>query len=486
VRDGAWTATFAEHGERVLRLADALRTTLGLTPADRFGMLALNGHRFMELYHAAFLGTAIVNPLNPRFSAEELAFVLEDSDTRIVFADEPLVGLLDVAVRRLGLRVVVLDARPGGYEELLAGGRPIVPPEPEEDAPVLLMYTGGTTGRPKGVVLTQRAQALNALHLEVAIGYPEQTVHLHQAPMFHAAAMPPILTVPANGGMSTFLARFEPGALLAAVEREGVTQTTMVPTMIAMLLRDPAYRPERLATLRSLIYGASPMPESLLRELMADLPGLELSHGYGMTEASTGVSVLTAADHRAGGARLRSVGRPLAGVEVSVRDGDGERVPAGTPGEIWARGGNFLERYWRRPEESAAVLVDGWYRTGDAGYVDADGYLFVVDRLKDMIITGGENVYSVEVEAALASHGGVAQAAVIGIPHETWGEQVHAIVVPRPGTTVEVSELQQHCRALIAAYKVPKSFELRDEPLPLSGAMKVLKPELRAPYWTSS
>jgi long-chain acyl-CoA synthetase len=216
---------------------------------------------------------------------------------------------------------------------------------------------------------------------------------------------------------------------------------------------------------------------------MAMLPHIGIWQGYGMTEASSVLTFLTDTDHKMGGPRLRSAGRPLTGVIISAQDPDGNIVPAGADGEICARAGNLMQSYWRRPEETAAAMRGGWYHTGDAGHVDAEGYVYLVDRVKDMIVTGGENVYSVEVENALSTHPAVEGVAVIGIPDDKWGEKVHAVVVLRPGAGATEAELIDHARALIAGYKVPKSIEFRRDPLPLSGALKPLKRELRRPYW---
>jgi long-chain acyl-CoA synthetase len=208
-----------------------------------------------------------------------------------------------------------------------------------------------------------------------------------------------------------------------------------------------------------------------------------IQQGYGMTESASVLTFLTTDDHKLGGPRLRSAGRAVPGVELSIQDPAGRLLPPGEIGEVCARGGNFMIGYWKKEEATEEVFRDGWYHTGDAGYLDDDGYLFLVDRVKDMIVTGGENVYSAEVESAISMHAAVAQVAVIGIPHDLWGEQVHAIVVLRAGATAAAEEIQGHCRANIAGYKVPKSVEFRAEPLPLSGAMKVLKRELREPFW---
>ena len=276
---------------------------------------------------------------------------------------------------------------------------------------------------------------------------------------------------------------FDPGAAMTLIEQHGVTQTMMVPTMIGMMLNHPDFSPERLASLQYLTYGASPMPSAILDRVIGLYPELEITQGYGMTASSSLLTWLDPRDHRAGGDRLRSAGRAVAGVSLSIRGENGEAVPRGVTGEVCARAGNFMREYWNKPEATKEVFRDGWYHTGDAGYLDDGGYLFLVDRVKDMIVTGGENVYSAEVESALSKHHAVEQVAVIGIPHETWGEQVHAIVVLAEGASVTEDELQAFARDQIAGYKVPKSIEFRAEPLPLSGALKVLKRELRAPYW---
>jgi long-chain acyl-CoA synthetase len=257
----------------------------------------------------------------------------------------------------------------------------------------------------------------------------------------------------------------------------------MVPTMIGMMLAHPDYKPFRLGSLRRLVYGASPMPAAILDRLLEDLPGIELYQGYGMTEAASVITMLLSEDHVPGNPRLRSVGQPLVGVRLSIQDEEGNILPDGEIGEVCAKGGNYMREYWANPDATAEAFRGGWYHTGDAGYLDEEGYLFLVDRVKDMIVTGGENVYSAEVESAISTHPAVAQVAVIGIPSERWGEEVHAIVVPKPDTTVTAEEIIAHARERIAGYKVPKSVEFRAEPLPLSGAMKVLKRELREPYW---
>jgi long-chain acyl-CoA synthetase len=454
--------------------------------------MALNGHPFLELYHAAFLGAGVINPLNLRLAPTELAFILQDSGSRVIFADQFFAPLIDKVRAGTSIEQVVLIGDPAAgadvphdatYEDVLSAGKPVVPAEPEEDDIAVLMYTGGTTGLPKGVVIEQRALVLDMYKIATIWGLDESFVYLHQTPMFHAASLGGVLGVPAAGGVTTYVPMFDPGPVLDVMEATGTTITVMVPTMIAMTFDHPAFRPERMASLKVLTYGASPMPAVLLDRLLAMFPDLDVYQGYGMTENCGLLTALGPAEHRRGGDVLRSAGRPVPGAVVTIQDPDGNQVPTGETGEVCARSGNYMREYWNRPDETTEAFRGGWYHTGDAGYVDAAGYVYLVDRVKDMIVTGGENVYSAEVENAVSSHPAVAQVAVIGIPSEQWGEAVHAIVVLKPDATADEPELQAWCRERIAGYKVPKSVEFRTEALPLSGALKVLKRELRAPYW---
>jgi len=486
--DGAYEGSYAQHLDRVCRLSSALSDELGVSRGDRFAVMALNGHCFLELYHAAFMGAGVVNPLNLRLAAKELAYILADSETKVCFVDAPFAHLISAVRGEAGIERVVLigdgdvdhDVK---MEDLLSQADPRVPPEPDETDPVVLMYTGGTTGLPKGVLLEHRAELLNMYHIAVGVDLSEDSVFVHQTPMFHAASMGGILGIPASGATSVFVPMFNPPEVLDAIERHRATITVVVPTMLGMLLDDPTFVPEKMATLTKLIYGASPMPTALLERTLAMFPHLDVYQGYGMTEGSSLSTLLDPDDHRSGGTLLRSAGRPVIGTVVSIQDPDGNERPLGESGEVCFRGGQFMREYWKQPDATSEAFRGGWYHTGDAGYVDAGGYVFLVDRVKDMIVSGGENVYSVEVENAIATHPAVAQVAVIGIPSDTWGEAVHAIVVPKDGMSVTGEEIITHARLTIAGYKVPKSVEIRDEPLPLSGAMKVLKRELRARFW---
>ena len=487
VIDGDFTATFEGHLERVLRLGDALKS-MGVGPGDRFAVMALNGHQFLELYHASLLTGAVINPLNLRLAPKELEFILADSGSKVCFCDAFFGPGIDQVRGDAGIEQVVLIGsgdvpHEAAYEDVVASGRPQLPDEPDEDAPGILMYTGGTTGLPKGVVLDQRALMLDVYKVATRWVMDENFVYLHQTPMFHAASLGGVLAVPAVGGTTATVPLFTPDAVIDCIERDQVTMTVMVPTMIGMMLDHPAFDPKKLASLEILTYGASPMSAAMLERLMKALPEVDIFQGYGMTENCGLLTCLGPEEHRRGGAVLRSAGRPMPGSVVSIQDESGSILAPGQTGEVCAKAGNYMREYWNRPEETEAAFRGGWYHTGDAGYMDKDGYVYLVDRVKDMIVTGGENVYSAEVENAISSHPGVAQVAVIGVPSEQWGEAVMAIVVPKPDAEVSEDDIKAWCRERIAGYKVPKVVELRAEPLPLSGAMKVLKRELRAPYW---
>jgi acyl-CoA synthetase (AMP-forming)/AMP-acid ligase II len=477
VIDGAYVATFAEHAERVLKLADAMRNELGLERTDRFAVLGPNSHRFMELHNASYLGAGVITPLNIRLNSNEILRIIEDSGATVVFADPRVGALLDSIGTRLP--VIVMGDE---YEDLLSAGTEAHPPEPDEDDLVALVYTGGTTGLPRGVMRSQRAEALYVYHTSMSGGVacrPGWTF-LHQAPMFHASALVSVASAPVFGVRSVVLPGFEPGACLNAVQSCGVTETVLIPTMMQMLFDHPEFSPKRLASLRRIGYGAMPMPRPLLDRLRQLLPGVELAQGFGMTEAGA-LTMLQPEDHERP-ELLRSVGRSVPGVTLSIQDDDGRPLGAGEVGEVCAQGGNLLDGYWNDAQATRDAFRDGWYRTGDVGYLDEEGYLFLVDRLKDMIVTGGENVYSVEVESVIASHPAVAQVAVIGVPHEKWGELVHAVVVPRPGEDLDQDDVIAYARRHLTGFKVPKSVQVRTEPLPMSAALKPLKRELRQQY----
>jgi long-chain acyl-CoA synthetase len=358
-------------------------------------------------------------------------------------------------------------------------------PELEPDTVATILYTGGTTGRPKGVLLSHANVLANSKHMLHVDALSPSDRFLHAGPLFHTGSAQMIHPVTWAGGTHIMLPRFTPAGFVDLLIRHRVTATMLVPTMIYMVLDHLSDHPAEVTSLRLIHYGASPMSPNLLERAMETFD-CDFAQGYGMTEAAPGVGWLTAEAHRLAREgvhpeRLASAGHAIPGVQLEVRDVHGTPVPDGTVGEVWVRGPNVMMGYHNLPDETERAFADGgWYRTGDAGYTDSDGFLFLVDRFKDMIISGGENVYSVEVEQAVSSHDAVGEVAVIGLPDPKWGERVHAIVVPRPGRHVEPDEIIAHVRTRIAAFKAPKSVEIRSDPLPKSGVGKILKHRLRS------
>jgi len=372
------------------------------------------------------------------------------------------------------------------YEALMAQTEPVEDALRGGDDLAGVFYTGGTTGTPKGVMLSHRGLYVNAL-ISSAEGVARSgSIGLHVAPMFHLADGAFMNALFACGGSHVMLERFEPLAVFEVIQRTGVTDVMLVPTMIQMLVDHPDIGRWDLSSLRGMLYGASPMNEDLLERTMRALPQVGLTQAYGMTELSPVATVLTADMHVGAGrakGQHRSNGRAAMGCEVRIVDEQDQEVARGSVGEICARGPGVMLGYWNKPEESAAALRGGWMHTGDGGHMDEDGYVYVVDRLKDMIITGGENVYSLEVENAIASHPAVALCAVIGVPDAQWGEAVHAFVVKKPDAgDVDAQHIIAHCKERIAAYKCPRALDFIDA-MPLSGAGKIFKTTLRAPFW---
>jgi long-chain acyl-CoA synthetase len=471
---GGTTLTYAETADRTERLAGALRA-LGLRKGDRVAVVALNCHRYLELYQGVPAAGLVVVPLNTRHVEAELRYALEDSGTRVLVTDRDPGGLSDVVER-----VVRLDT--GEYEQLLAEAEPLpLGEDVTEDDLAGLFYTGGTTGAAKGVMLSHRNLVANTIHGLVAIGLTADDRWLAMAPMFHAAGTFCVLATTWVGGTHVVLPAFDPAAALDLIERERCTATIAVPAMLAAMVEEQRARPRDTSSLRVLTHGAAPVATEVLRRAAQAFPGAELVHLYGATETAPLVTASRHEETLLDRPEARSCGQAMVGTEVVVLDPFGAPLPTGEVGEVAVRGPNVMRGYWGKPAETAAVLVDGWYRTGDLGRLDAGGYLYLVDRAKDMVVTGGENVYCTEVEEALYAHPAVLEAAVFGVPDDRWGEAVHAVVVPRSPVTAE--ELTAHCRERIAGYKVPKQIDVTQTPLPKSGAGKVLKRELREPYW---
>lgn len=488
---GSRRRTWREIGERISRLATGLRS-LGANPDDRVAILSLNSDRYLELYLAtAWAGTVIV-PLNIRWSPLENEDALRDCRANVLVVDKAFASTgAELAKALPGLKLVYADDGdvPAGmedYETLLARSPPMPDAMRVSSDLAGIFYTGGTTGRSKGVMLSHgnlMANALNALGEGL---WPGTSTYLHAAPMFHLANGAAMYSLLLSGGANVMIQAFTPEGVMAAIQNERVTDVLLVPTMIQMLIDHPALASYDVSSLRNLAYGASPISEAVLDRATKALPNAQFTQAYGMTELSPIATLLHWKEHigdaRAKG-RHRAAGRATLGCEVRIVDTDDKPVAFGTVGEIVVRGDNVMMGYWERPEETARAVIDGWMHTGDGGYMDEHGFVFVVDRVKDMIISGGENVYSVEVENAISQHPAVAQCAVVGIPDDRWGELVHAVVVLRSGAQISASELIEFCKTLIAGYKCPRSVDIRETPLPLSGAGKILKRELRKPFW---
>jgi long-chain acyl-CoA synthetase len=464
---------YEEMWERCRRLIGGLRE-LGLTAGDRVAVVGPNCHRYLELYQAVPGAGMVLVPLNQRHTEAELRYAIEDAGVSVLFAGRD-VGSLGESVKH------VIDLG-DEYERLIAESPPVdLPDDLSEDTIAGLFYTGGTTGAAKGVMLSHRNLVANAFHYQAFTPFRPETCWLIAAPLFHAAGSVAVLATVWHGGQHVVLPTFDPAAALDLIERHGITDTLVVPTMLAAISEEQLARPRDVASLRTISHGGSPIATATLRRAHQAFPDAELQHLYGATETAPIATTMRGEQHLLDAPQARSCGQPAVGVDIEVAGPNGERVPPGAVGEVLIRGPNVMVGYWNKPEQTAAALVDGWYRSGDLGYLDEAGYLYLVDRAKDMIVTGGENVYSTEVEEVLFRHPAVLEAAVFGVPDEHWGEAVFAVVVPRADVTPEA--LISHCREAIAGYKVPKQIELRTEPLPKSGAGKVLKRELREPYW---
>ncbi|HVR53912.1 MAG TPA: long-chain fatty acid--CoA ligase [Pseudorhodoferax sp.] len=493
--DGSVRArTYAQLGERAARIASVLRAH-GVAPGDRVALLSANSDRYLEFFMASWWAGAIACPVNMRWSAAEMAYALDDAQVRVLLVEHSYLPLLpDIRRQARGAFTVLLFGDADGsaavpadlpdLEVLLAAAAPAAEHQGRQDDAAAIFYTGGTTGLPKGVVLSHLNLWSSAMGRMAQVPSSADAVALHVAPMFHLASAGRLVSHTLIGGSALVLPSFRPDSVVDAIERHAVAEVVLIPSMLLMLLDHPSFDPGRLASLRRITYGGAPISPALLDRALQVLPQAEFVQCYGQTEAAPLITINPHESHVGEGrrlGRLRSAGRVVYGVQMRVVDPEGRDTPPGVAGEIIARGPNVMLGYWRKPEETAKALRGGWLHTGDGGYLDEHGYLYVVDRLKDMVITGGENVYSAEVENALTEHPAVAQCAVIGIPSATWGESVHAVVVLKAGVPATAAELQAHCKARIAGYKCPKSVEFRGE-LPLSSVGKVLKTALRQPY----
>src|SRR6266850_2543128 len=466
---GEQRLTFRELHDRVGRIAGAL-TRHGFKAGDRLALLLPNEREFIELVYAcAWLGLIVV-PLNTRLSEKEIDHVLVDATPKGLIRHSSLAApTVQLPWQQ------VLDAEP---LDLTTESHPDTFYDPH--ATFALIYTSGTTGLPKGVALTHANILANVDHVNYWMRYREGGVYLHAAPIFHIADFPFMFASPAFGTCQTTIPRFSPQTFCQTVEREHVTHTVLVPTMINMLTQFEELKNYDLTSLERLGYGGSPIAPELIHRTREVLPNAELTQVYGLSETGflTGLQ-----NHEHTETRLTSCGRACPGVDVRIVDDAGKEVGVGQTGELVARGANIMRGYWNNVKETNLAFRDGMFRTGDIGYQDAEGYFYLLDRLKDMIVTGGENVYSGEVEAVIYQHPAVREVAVFGIPDPQWGELVMACVVVKPGMALTADELVAHCRQSLASYKIPRRVEFQDTDLPKSGSGKILKRVLRDCFW---
>lgn len=492
--------SFSEHYAAVATLSRTLIDRYGVSPGDRVAIAMRNFPEWVLSFWAAAAAGAVVVPLNAWWQGAELAYGISDSGATVLFADEERADRLEPHMGDLDLGATVVararTGRPGqdAFDEVL--GRPdagaVLPSlgiGPEDDATIF--YTSGTTGRPKGAVGTHRNICTNLMSLFFVAqrgalratgglegaGSGRQNAYLLSVPLFHATGCHSILvTNTAAGGKLVMMYRFDPERALELIERESITTFGGVPAMVWQVLDSPDFDRRDTSSVTSIGYGGAPAPPELVRRIKEHFPSGHPSNGYGLTETSSLTTMNSGDDYVR---KPDSVGPPVPVVDLQVTDGAGNSLPTGDVGELWIRGPNVVRGYWNKPDATAATFADGWLQTGDVARIDEEGFVFIVDRAKDMLIRGGENVYCVEVESALFEHPQVADAAVIGIPDKVLGEEVGAVVQLRSGADTSEDELRRHVADRLAGFKVPKRVWFREEPLPRNPAGKVLKRDLR-------
>ena len=489
--------TWARFRDRIQGIGRAL-VDLGVAPGDRVAFLGQNSHWLVEMYFAPCAVGAICVPINFRLSEDEMVEVIADCTPEVLFVDRHFADRAAALMARCpSLKTLIHadwdpapESLPDGtldYDALVAAAG-AVPDDAFDDRAgrsddtMIIFYTSGTTGAPKGVMLSHSNLLVNATGSGHLYGYRASDILLLSGPLFHLGTGSRAYTAVAYGTTMVIQPRFQVEETMRIIEAQRITTMTLVPTMLRMIMDHPEFERFDFSSIRCLTYGAAPMPVSLMERAIAAIPGVTFCQGYGMTETSPVLSVLTPADHVPGNpmiGKLGSVGRPVIYADVRIVDENDQPVATGQPGEVIVRGPQVMNGYWNRPEETAQAMRGGFYHTGDAGFLDEDGYLTLVGRTKEMIISGGENVYPIETENALSKHDAVAQAAVIGVPHEKWGEMVYAVVALHDGKSVTEADLIAFCREKIADYKAPRGVTIWDGPLPLSPTNKLDKKAMR-------
>ena len=484
--------TWSEFKIRVASLAGGLKN-LGLKTEDRVAMLSLNSHRYAEFYYGVFWAGGNVVPMNIRWSLSEHIYAINDSEARFIIVDDNFKDIgksLTEACASLNCIIHASDNRVAGeminYEDIIENSLPVEDSNRSGEDLAGIFYTGGTTGFPKGVMLPHRALWTSAFCFGHAANVTQRDRVIHAPPLFHIAGSAMLFAVTLFGGSHAFIDGFEPKAFIGAISELNGSMSLLVPTMVTMLLQSPQLEQTDTSKFTRLLYGASPMTLSILKEAMKKLPSTRFIHAYGQTELGPLATILEPEYHSIDGVAsnvIRSVGRAVPSVEIEIVDKNGLEVSRGVTGEIKVKGSNTMLGYWKKPAETSETIKNGWVHTGDGGYMDEDGFIYVVDRLKAMIITGGENVYSAEVENTIMQFPGLLECAVIGVPSKKWGEAVHAFVVVRDGVEVREDEIIEFCRTQISSFKCPRTIEIQTDPLPKSAAGKIQKFELRAPFW---
>jgi fatty-acyl-CoA synthase len=481
--------SFADLDRNASRVANGL-IALGQRPQQRVGYFGKNSDRYFEVMLGALKANMAIVGVNWRLAAPEVAYVLSDAGCEVIFADAefaPLIEKIGAECPRLRHRVVVDGERDGwshypAWRDAQGSDDPQLPIAPDDDA--IQLYTSGTTGHPKGVQLSN-ANYLAFFRAAQAAKWGDfgaGEANLVAMPNFHVAGTNMGVATLAQGATAIIQREVNPGEILDLIARHRIKSAFLVPAVIGMLVQHPKIREADISSLRSMFYGASPIAEALLAQAQATFPGCGFTQLYGLTETVGAATALQPADHVAEKGLLRSCGKPYPGIDVRTIDSAGRPTQPGDVGEIVIRGDVVMKGYWNKPDATAAAIRNGWFYTGDAGYFDSDGFLYIHDRVKDMIVSGGENIYPAEVENAVFGHPSVADVAVIGVPDDKWGEAVKAIVVLKPGATATAADVIAFARTRIAGYKVPKSVDFIAA-LPRNPSGKILRRELREPYW---
>ncbi len=483
------TTSYGEFDRHASQIANGI-IAAGVKPQSRIGYLGKNSDHYFELLFGAAKANAVVVGINWRLAPPEVDYIANDAEVEMLFVDQEFFGLVEQIKDSLkGVKVFIsMSGRHDGWADFVAwrdnqdDTDPMVPVA--SDDVCVQMYTSGTTGRPKGVQMTNFG-FFSLRESESRAGdwarFAEDDVIMVPMPVFHIGGTGWGFYGFYHGVTVVILAQADPGLIIEAIQDHRVTKVFVVPAVLQFMLQHEASKNADFSHVRVVLYGASPIPEDTLVKAMETFkcPFVQM---YGMTETNGTIVYLPFEEHKIGSERLKSAGKPYDVVEARIVDTEGNEVPTREVGEIWLKTPSIMKGYWNLPEATAEATEGGWYHSGDAGYVDEEGYIYVFDRVKDMIVSGGENIYPAEVESALSRHDAVADIAVIGVPSERWGEEVKAIIVKAPGSDITGDDVIEFARTQIAGYKCPKSVDFVDE-LPRNPSGKLLKKDLREPYW---